>query len=268
MNLLYKTPRLFHDGPLHAGETIMLGDGAHHYLKNVMRAETGAFLRLFNGSDGEFTARIEEIGKKTLAVAIQSKIRSQPDSVRPLHLLFTPLKKERMDFLIEKAVELGATHLHPVLTRYTDIRKINEERIKAQIIEAAEQCERLDIPVLFPLSDLFAKLERWGGPFPVFAAIERADAAPLSRAWHETRRGRSAGAAAGASGALTPKAQITGAALLTGPPGGFDDDEKERLATLEHTLPVSLGTAILRSETAALAGLVLLQEGEEPQGGG
>lgn len=229
-----KSPRLYLDAPLAGGQTLLLTDAAHHYLKNVMRAEAGDYVRLFNGRDGEFAARIQSIGKKSLDLLLETRLRPQQNPSRRLHLLFAPIRKERMDFLVEKAVELGTTDLHIVLTQNTDQRKTNEDRLTAQIIEAAEQCERLDIPALHAGEGLFKKLKSWDADIPLFAALERTDAAPL-----------------GARGG--------DCALLIGPSGGFTAEEKERLAGLAFVRPASLGTNILRSETAALAGLAILQ---------
>lgn len=228
-----KSPRLYLDAPLNEGQTLALTDAAHHYLKNVMRAETGDDVRFFNGRDGEFAARIETIEKKCLTARLEKQLRAQKNPARRVHLLFAPIRKERMDFLVEKAVELGATDLHIVLTQNTDQRKTNEDRLTAQIIEAAEQCERLDIPALHAGEDLFKKLKSWNADIPLFAALERTEAAPLEK-------------------------QIGDCALLIGPSGGFTSGEKERLCALPFLRPASLGDNILRSETAALCGLARL----------
>jgi 16S rRNA (uracil1498-N3)-methyltransferase len=185
--------------------------------------------------DGEFLARIEAVDKKAVTFTIEQSLRKPRVAPRKIHLLFAPIKKERMDFLIEKAVELGATDLHPVLTQNTDIRKINEERLQAQMIEAAEQCERMDIPALHAVDDLFKILALWNRNIPVVAALERFGADPLL------------------------VQTISGdCAVLIGPSGGFTQDEKEKLAALGFVRPVSLGENILRSETAAAAALAIL----------
>src|SRR5690606_14868363 len=134
--------------------------------------------------------------------------------------------------LVEKAVELGATDIHPVLTQNTDNRKVNEERITAQIIEAAEQCERLDIPDLHATQDLFKAVAGWNTNIPVQAALERYDAQPLSSA--------------------LPEGDL---AFLIGPSGGFTEEEKNKLAALSFVRPITLGERILRSETAVAAAL-------------
>ena len=152
-----------------------------------------------------------------------------------MHLLFAPIFNERMDFLIVKAVELGATLIHPVLTQNTDMRKINEDRLHAQIIEAAEQCERLDLPALMPAKDLFAALASWNKNILMLAALERFDAQPLKK-----------------------RALPGNVAVLIGPSGGFTREEMEKIAALSFIQPVSLGENILRSETAAAAALAIL----------
>jgi len=230
-----KSPRLYLDQPLSSGQGLMIGGGQHHYLKNVVRVRGGDALRLFNARDGEYIARIESVDKKSVQVTLEKQLRPAQKTQRKIHLLFAPIKKERMDFLIEKAVELGATDLHPILTQNTDVRKINEERLRAQIIEAGEQCERLDMPVLHAADDLFKTLAFWNKDVPLLAALERFDAVPL-------------------------KAQkIEGdCAILIGPSGGFTNEEKEKISSLAFIKPVSLGQTILRSETAATAALAIL----------
>ncbi len=235
MSDITKSPRLYVDQPLAAGQAISIEGPAHHYLKNVLRIEAGQFIRLFNGRDGEFSARVDAASKKTVDVLPEKQLRAQKNATREVHLLFAPIKKERMDFLIEKAVELGATHIHPVLTQNTDVRKINEDRLNAQMIEAAEQCERLDIPALMPAKDLFAALAVWNKNILMLAALERFDAQPL-----------------------TKRILPGNVAVLIGPSGGFTREEMEKIAALSFIQPVSLGENILRSETAAAAALAIL----------
>lgn len=237
MNDFSKTPRIFADQPLSEGMSIVLPENASHYLKNVMRAGEGDFVRLFNGRDGEFVGKITTATKRAVTITATERLLKQPAPPRRVHLMFTPLKKERLDFLIEKAVELGATDLHPVLTQNTDIRKINEDRIKAQIVEAAEQCERLDIPSLHAPADLFVKLAGWNADTPLYAALERTDA-PL----------------------LRPDLQGD-CGILIGPPGGFTADERNKITALPYVRPAALGPNILRSETAAIAALSLMIRG-------
>jgi 16S rRNA (uracil1498-N3)-methyltransferase len=234
MSDLTKTPRIYTANPLGEGFSLSLEGGVHHYLRNVMRIAPGQALRIFNGRDGEFVARLEKSGKKNIELTIENKIREQQNPPYRRHLLFAPLKKERLDFLIEKSVELGATDFHPVLTHNTEVRKINEERLQAQIIEAAEQCERLDIPTLHGMDSLTSKLGSWPENLTLWAAIERMGIEPL------------------------PRYPDQDGAILVGPPGGFTADEKSDIVSRPFAHPVSLGKNILRTETAAIAGLALL----------
>lgn len=233
MTAIYKSPRLYTDQHLTEGLGVQLTENAAHYLKNVLRVAEGDIVRIFNGREGEFVGRIERASKKSIDVTIEKKLRDQKFAKRQIHLFFAPLKKERMDFLIEKAVELGATDLYPILTQNTDMRKINEERITAQIIEAAEQCERLDIPSLHPPQDMMKLVSGWYSDVPVFAALERMDAEKL-------------------------KSHDSNCAILIGPAGGFTEEEKQKLAAMDGIKPVSLGENILRAETAAIAALSII----------
>ncbi|HEU4838108.1 MAG TPA: 16S rRNA (uracil(1498)-N(3))-methyltransferase [Micavibrio sp.] len=231
---LTKTTRVYTDQPLGEGISLSLEGDVHHYLRNVMRVAAGQAVRIFNGRDGEFVARLEKIDKRQIETTLENRIREQKHPAHKLHLLFAPIKKERMDWIIEKAVELGATDLHPVLTQNTDMRKINAERIEAQIIEAAEQCERMDIPALHEIEDLRDKLERWPGEIPLLAAIERMGIESV------------------------PRGVDYDCGLLVGPSGGFTAEEKQELVSHGYVRPVSLGKNILRTETAAAAALAII----------
>lgn len=235
MTDITKSPRLYVGQDLTQGQSVAIDGPAHHYLKNVMRVEAGREIRLFNGRDGEYAAKVLSADKKAVTVSLDKQLRPQKAPEREVHLLFAPLKKERMDFLIEKAVELGATHLHPVMTQNSDVRKINEDRIEAQMIEAAEQCERLDVPTLMPAQDLFVALATWNRNILMLAALERFDARPIRER-------------------ILPG----NVAILIGPSGGFTREEKEKISSLSFIQPVSLGENILRSETAATAALSVL----------
>ena len=213
---------------------LVVSESAHHYLKNVMRLDIGAQIRFFNGKNGEFLGIIKDSDKKRTVLDITKQIKTQRTLSRKIHLLFAPIKKERMEWLIEKAVELGATDLHPVLTQNADIRKLNDEKIRAQIIEAAEQCERMDLPALHPVTDMWKSLASLKS-MPVLAAVERVDAQPIRSA--------------------IPAGDV---AILIGPAGGFTAEEKERLGKTAGIVPVSLGENILRAETAAIAALSCL----------
>lgn len=231
---LTKTTRVYTNQSLGEGLSLSLEGDVHHYLRNVMRVAAGQAVRIFNGRDGEFVARIEKIDKRQIETTLENRVREQRHPAHKLHLLFAPIKKERMDWIIEKAVELGATDLHPVLTQNTDMRKINAERIEAQIIEAAEQCERMDIPTLREIEDLGDKLERWPGEIPLLAAIERMGIESV------------------------PRGVDYECGLLIGPSGGFTAEERQELVSRGFVRPVSLGKNILRSETAVAAALAIM----------
>ena len=145
---IYKYPRLYLNEKFAENERIFLSIEHVHYLKNVLRKNKGDILRLFNGHDGEWLARIDELSKKICAVILTENIKNQPSVRASLNLYFSPIKKQRMDFLIEKAVELGVDGLYPVIMNRTENRKLNIERTRTQIIEAAEQCERMSLPML------------------------------------------------------------------------------------------------------------------------
>lgn len=229
----YRSPRIFVESDLAENSTISLDDDTAHYLKNVLRRADGSVVRVFNGQDGEYLAAFTPQSKKSYALDIQNRLREQTNTSKEIHLVFAPIKKDRQDFMIEKAVELGATHFHPVLTQQTIIRDLNETRVKKQIQEAAEQCERLDIPKLEPLLKLDQFLRNWSDGIPLYTALERSDKEPLCSA-------------------------SSSCAILIGPEGGFSDDEKEMLLNNPKVTAVTLGERILRAETAALYALSIL----------
>lgn len=228
MNEHIKYPRLYTPHSLNKGEQITLERDHAHYLKTVLRLNTGNHVRVFNAQNGEWVADIDDLGKKTAHITPTTQIRTPQEPTAPVHLIFTPIKKHRMDFLIEKAVELGVTDLHPILTARTQMRKINAERIQAQIIEAAEQCERLDIPALHDLTAMDKKVTGWTETQTISCALERDESANDINITHE------------------------GNAYLIGPEGGFDENERNFLLNSLKINAVSLGERILRAETAAL----------------
>lgn len=220
--------RLYLNEEFSAGREIALSDDHVHYLRNVLRLEAGLGLRVFNGRHGEWLAEINTLEKKRGTIILRECLRSQPQNVPRVRLIFAPIKKQRMDFLIEKAVELGATDFYPVLTGRTENRHLKAERLSAQIIEAVEQCERLDLPVLHPMDTLQNMLKAWDGP-KILACVERMEAPVLSSA---------------------PVSKDC--AFLIGPEGGFDSEEGEFLKNSAKVQAVGLGDTILRAETAAL----------------
>lgn len=231
MNKHYKYPRLFIDFPMVENGDVPLEQNHAHYLKNVLRKDVGQGLRVFNGRDGEWLAEVTALSKKNGIAALTQQIQAQELHKRSIHLLFSPIKKQRMDFVIEKAVELGVSDIHPVLMKRTENRKINTDRIESQIIEAAEQCERLTLPVLHPLVPLDQKLRQWSDGPTIYACIERCEARPLSE-YKET--------------------YTQDCAFLIGPEGGLEEQEITDICKHEKVKPVTLGAQILRAETAAL----------------
>jgi 16S rRNA (uracil1498-N3)-methyltransferase len=238
---LTKLPRLYVEQPLQPGTVVPLGDGPLHYFRTVLRRQTGDRLRVFNGRDGEFLAEITALDKKAGAITPRERIREQPDTRRKIQLAFAPIKKHRLDFLIEKAVELGVTNLHPVLTARTINRHINEERLRAQIVEAAEQCGRLDVPTLHGICNLKEKLRNGLPGGRVLWCSERPGPEPISIDSKES------------------------CAFIIGPEGGFDDEEAALLGHAPGIEPVSLGNTVYRAETAALVCLALAQAGAGPK---
>lgn len=230
---LYKFPRLYVDAPFNGG-ALPLTENHVHYLKNVLRMEDGAIIRLFNGRDGEWTAKLAIAGKRGVIANLDEQVKVQPGRKRRVHLLFAPIRKDRLDTLIEAAVQLDVTDLHPILTDRTEVREVKEDKLRAQIIEAAEQSERLDLPALHPLQSMDKAIAAL--KCPVFAGLERSDAKLLSDA-------------------LKPAGDC---AALVGPVGGWTGKEREALNENPAVTPVSLGANVLRCEIAVAAMLTRL----------
>jgi 16S rRNA (uracil1498-N3)-methyltransferase len=228
----HTAPRLYVECDLQKGAQFSLHDDHAHYLRHVMRQSLDAPLRLFNGRMGEWAGRISKLDKKTVEVEVLDQLRPQP-VIHPIYALaFAPLKGPRLDILIEKAVELGVSDLYPVITAFTQNRHINAARLNRQITEAAEQCERLTLPILHEPCSLKDFIEM--APQPIYVALERA-AHPHIKSFSAQKW-----------------------SFLVGPEGGFSQEEKEYLAAHEQIQAISLGKNILRAETAALAGLSFL----------
>ncbi|HEY3916978.1 MAG TPA: 16S rRNA (uracil(1498)-N(3))-methyltransferase [Stellaceae bacterium] len=230
--------RLFVETALAAGAVVELSPDQAHYLRNVMRLGEGEAVALFNGRDGEFHARLEHFGKRDARAVIETQSRDQtpePD----LWLVFAPLKRARIDYLVEKATELGASALLPVMTQHTMVERLNLDRLRAHAIEAAEQSERLTVPALHPPQSLTTLLSAWDAARRIMLCDESGTAPPAAVAL----QGQSAQAWA----------------VLIGPEGGFAETELDALRKLPFVSAVSLGPRILRADTAALAGLAVLQ---------
>jgi 16S rRNA (uracil1498-N3)-methyltransferase len=230
--------RLFISSPLATGVAVELAQEQAHYLKNVMRLGEGDAVALFNGSGGEFRARIESFGKRAARLVVEEQLRAQ--SAEPdLWLVFSPIKRARIDYLVEKATELGASALVPVITRHTHVERLNLDRLRAHAIEAAEQSERLTVPRIEEPRALDDVLADWDASRRIMLCDESRTAPP----------------AAAALARESAKAW----AVLIGPEGGFAETELDALRKLPFVSAVSLGPRILRADTAALAGLAVLQ---------
>jgi 16S rRNA (uracil1498-N3)-methyltransferase len=239
----FRTPRLFVAHPLMAGSSVTLDPAQANYLHNVLRRDAGATVLVFNGRDGEWLATVTEEGKRKLALRIGDLARAQtpaPD----LHYLFAPLKHARLDYMMQKAVEMGASRLQPVLTRHTQVSRVNIDRMRANAIEAAEQCGILTLP------DIAA-------PMPLERLLAERDPVRLLAFCDEDAEVKDPVAALTAvrprqSGAATPLA------VLIGPEGGFAQDERAALLRSPNVVRLALGPRILRADTAAVAALALL----------
>lgn len=235
--------RLCVDQPLGPGQSVALSEAQAHYLFGVMREGVGAGVLLFNGRDGEWLARVEAAGKRVGVLRCEARTREQgvpPD----LWLLFAPVKKTRTDFIVEKAVELGAAQLVPVQTDFTNADRIRQDKTEAHVREAAEQCEATWLATVAPLAPLARVLADWNPARRILWADEGA-----------SRAGQGQAALPGRLADL-PRGPW---AVLVGPEGGFSDAERARLGVLPFVVPVTLGPRILRAETAALALLTLWQ---------
>jgi 16S rRNA (uracil1498-N3)-methyltransferase len=238
----FRTPRVYVAAPLHAGATLAPDAGQINYLRNVMRLKNGDGVLLFNGRDGEWRATVDERGKRHVALTVGEPTRAQPPAP-DLHYLFAPLKHARLDYMVQKAVEMGVSRLHPVLTRHTQVGRINLERMQANAIEAAEQCGILTLPeIVSPVSLDRLIADREPDRLLVFCD-EAADVRDPVAALSAARR---------------PDGTPPPLAVLVGPEGGFADDERTALLRLPNTVRLALGPRILRADTAAVAALTLV----------
>jgi 16S rRNA (uracil1498-N3)-methyltransferase len=203
-----------------------------------MRARLGSRVRVFNGRDGEWLAAIREAGRRSALLYCEERTGPQAD-VPDLWLLFAPIKRTPADYVAQKATELGVRVLQPVLTRRTIVNRVNLDRLRANAIEAAEQAGRVSVPEVRSPLDLSILLAKWDSKRTLVFCDESRDAKPIARAF--------------ADGADGP------CAILAGPEGGFDAEERGLLRSFPFVLPVALGARILRADTAALAALAIWQ---------
>ena len=238
--------RLFCEAPLKDGAEIVLGKDQAHYLATVMRKSIGTKIALFNGKDGCFLAEIRELSRKSATIHCLKQQEAQwysPD----IWLIFAPVKKARLDFMAQKATELGASVIWPVRTEYTQVKLIKDERLQANAIEAAEQTERLDIPEIRPFADLQDVLSDWPDDRVLLFCDER-----LSEQGDKTDHSHQAHR-------ILNDLKADKIAILVGPEGGFSMVEKDQIDAVPSSVGLSLGPRILRADTAALAALGLVQ---------
>ena len=228
--------RLFVESPLQAGSEIAATPGQAHYLRTVMRRAAGDPVLLFNGRDGEWIARIDADGRQGVRLEVEHQVRTQVPEPGP-SLLFGPIRRPRLELLVEKATELGAAALVPLRLRRAVVDRLNPERLRAIAIEAAEQSGRLTLPELRPLASLEHALTRRPAGRLVFVGDPTGGGTPLAEAITTHGAGD----------------------LLIGPEGGFAPEELDVLTASPGVVLVSLGPLVLRAETAALAGLAIVR---------
>jgi 16S rRNA (uracil1498-N3)-methyltransferase len=234
----FHTARLYVDAPLEEGGVVALDRGQTHYLTTVLRLTAGQVILVFNGRDGEWNAAIEG-GKRAPALRVGRRTRQQT-MAGDLHYLFAPLKSARLDYMVQKAVEMGVSRLQPVFTRHGQIGRVNLDRMRANAIEAAEQCGVLSLPDIAPPTALVGVLAAWQpNRHLVFCDEAAAIADPLL--------------------AVAAVPRLAPLAVLIGPEGGFADDERLALLKLPNVIRLALGPRILRADTAAVAALALVQ---------
>jgi 16S rRNA (uracil1498-N3)-methyltransferase len=241
-----RTPRLYLDASLAAGAALSLDRGQTSYLINVLRRKTGDPVLVFNGRDGEWRARLDAVSRKGASLAIVAQTRPQT-APGDLHYLFAPLKQARLDYLVQKAVELGVSRLVPVLTRHGQVARVNLDRLRANAVEAAEQCGILALPDIAAPIPLARLLADWVPERLMVFCDEEAPVRDPVAVLEEARDTTPA--------ALGPMA-IT---VLVGPEGGFAENERAAILKLPNLVRLSLGPRILRADTAAVAVLALVQ---------
>lgn len=244
-------PRLFLDSDLSADVTVEIVGNPAHYLSRVMRLGSGDKFRSFNGRDGEWLLEIKGGNQKRLECRATEQLRAQPAPVATApDLMFAPLKKTRTDFVVEKAAEMGAGRILPVITERTQTKTVRADRLESLVIEASEQTERMDVPEVLDAQSLKAAVNNYPGR--IFFCDEAGDSA------HEVWGGLN-GRAEGFATQNLDSSEKSSIALLVGPEGGFSPDERAWLRSLDFVTPVTLGPRILRAETAVVAALTIWQ---------
>jgi 16S rRNA (uracil1498-N3)-methyltransferase len=234
----FRSPRLYVEAPLEPGAAVALQAPQAHYLTHVMRLETGARVLVFNGRDGEWEASLS-LQKRAAALQVAAQTRPQA-AAGDLHYLFAPLKLARLDYMVQKAVEMGASRLQPVLTRHSQVARVNPARMRANAIEAAEQCGILSLPEI-------------AEPLPLGRAIESLDPDRYLIFCDEDAE------LSDPLAALQVVPRRAPLAVLIGPEGGFAEDERVALLKVGNAVRLALGPRILRADTAAVAALAVIQ---------
>jgi len=241
MQFDFKSRRMFVPGDFSVGATIEPDRDRTNYLVNVLRLRPGDTILVFNGRDGEWRARLAEAGRRSCRLEMEEQVRTQT-SAPDIHYLFAPLKHARLDYMVQKAVEMGAGRLTPVVTRFVQVARVNRARMEANAIEAAEQCGLLSVPAIDEPVRLAALLDGWAADRPgrriVFCDEAAGAADPLAIL------------------ARLPRSPL---AVLVGPEGGFAAEERDDLLARPFVTALPLGPRILRADTAAVAALALIQ---------
>jgi len=240
----FRTPRLYVDAPLAPAATVPLSREQTNHLVNVLRLKSGDCVLVFNGRDGEWRANLTAMGKRGFALAVVTRTRTQTHLL-DLHYLFAPLKHARLDYMTQKAVEMGASRLQPVLTRHVQVSRVNLERMRANVIEAAQQCGILNLPEVAPPMTLERMLARREATRVLVFCDEDAPVKDPIAALSAMRSSKGAAP--------------TALAVLIGPEGGFATDERAALTEQPNVVRISLGPRILRADTAAVAALALVE---------
>ena len=236
----FRTPRLYIDAPLQEGASVALDASQANYLGNVLRMKAGDAVLVFNGRDGERRAALASPAKRKFALVVGEQTRPQTPAL-DLHYLFAPLKHARLDYMAQKAVEMGASRLQPVITRHAQAAHVNLKRMRANAIEAAEQCGILTLPDI-------------GAPLAFDRMITARDPSRLLVFCDEDAEVKDPVAALAAARAPGPMPL----AVLVGPEGGFAAAERAALLAMPNTVRLALGPRILRADTAAVAALALV----------
>jgi 16S rRNA (uracil1498-N3)-methyltransferase len=240
----FRSPRLFVEAPLSEGGDLVLNAAQTNYLVNVLRLKPGEAVLVFNGHDGEWRAELGAARKKSAVLSPTERVREQAPA-GDLHYLFSPLKHARLDYMMQKAVEMGASRLQPIIMRHTQAERVNAARMRANAIEAAEQCGIINLPEVEEPRKLESLVRGWKADRLLVFCDEEADVKDPIAALSSARGG-------GIAGALP-------VSVLIGPEGGFADSERAALLKLPNVVRLALGPRILRADTAAVAALTLVQ---------